>query len=255
MPGPLEGMPQVACKLLKDHSTIRELEINLFHMNHDESSTSNCGIHMLCQNLEPSRTRIHTLDLAGVNLNSSHKLLSALHLPVLASLTIPACNHTEVFLAALCKSAEKSLVPLKWLTIHHSQAWDRENAPAHPPAEPILTAIDSLLAVLPRSLQRIWICLRGFRTLPLVEGLASHGSTLRWLFIDVRTEKKVEDPNTYTFQEWQTLCKSLKTIRQLDMVFPDVEADCSQHEGGLFEDYIVSLSAPLFEPIFPVSVS
>lgn len=65
----------------------------------------------------------------------------------------------------------------------------------------------------------------------------------------------MEDPYVYTFQEWQTLCKGLKTIRQLDMVFPDVQADCSQHEGGLFEDYIVSLTAPLFEPIFPVSVN
>lgn len=112
MPGPLEGMPQVACKLLKDHDTIRELEINLFHMNRDESSTSNGGMHMLCQNLEPSRTRIHTLDLAGMDLDSSHKLLAAHHLPFLASLTIAACDHTEVFLAALAKSAEKSLVPL-----------------------------------------------------------------------------------------------------------------------------------------------
>lgn len=39
MPGPLERIPNVVGRILKDHDTIRELEINLVHMARSEDST------------------------------------------------------------------------------------------------------------------------------------------------------------------------------------------------------------------------
>ncbi|KAL8672318.1 MAG: hypothetical protein Q9168_003202 [Polycauliona sp. 1 TL-2023] len=239
MPGPLEVVPKVACKILEDHDTIRELDVNLFHVVLDESTPGSDGLHMLWKSLEPSRTRLHTLNLTDVSFGSGHKTLSALHFPSLASLTIATCSNAEEFLTALAKSALKSPTTLKRLTIHHSQAWVDSWDPEDTTTEPLVAAIDLLLANL-TALEHIWICLRGYRTLPLVKGIANQGLTLKWLFIDIRAEKGVEDrwACSYAIELWQILCQSLKTIRQLDMVSPRAMNDYLEGPTPEFESFI-----------------
>ncbi|KAL8852498.1 MAG: hypothetical protein Q9221_002622 [Calogaya cf. arnoldii] len=53
---------------------------------------------------------------------------------------------------------------------------------------PLLAAINTFLAKI-SGLRNLWICLRGFDQLPEVAQVAKHGSTLRWLFIDIMTHK------------------------------------------------------------------
>ncbi|KAL8878338.1 MAG: hypothetical protein Q9192_008472, partial [Flavoplaca navasiana] len=241
MPGPLEGIPQVVDRILKDHDTIRELEINLVHMARSEDSTKDNDVHALCQILEPPVTSLHTLDLTGVNLMSSHKLVSTLHLPVLTWLIVAACSHTEVFLAALARSAERQPLSLKCLMVHHAQAWDPDNPTAEPSdsaREPLSISIDTLLANVQSCLQQIWICLRGFDVMPLIRGVACHGSTLRRLFIDIRPEKRAVGSCTYNLDDWRVLCESLENIQQLDMVLPEPDACRCNPDGNLFDKYI-----------------
>lgn len=203
----------------------------------------NNDVHALCQILEPPVTSLHTLDLTGVNLMSSHKLVSTLHLPVLTRLTVAACGHTEVFLAALARSAERQPLSLKSLMVHHAQAWDEDNPTAEPSdsaRQPLLISIDILLANVQSCLRQVWICLRGFDTMPLIRGVACHGSTLRRLFIDIRPEKRAVGSCTYNLDDWRALCESLKNIQQLDVVLPEPDACRCNPDGNLFDNYIVS---------------
>ncbi|KAL8992177.1 MAG: hypothetical protein Q9169_007301 [Polycauliona sp. 2 TL-2023] len=246
MPGPSEGVPRVACKVLDDYdatNTIRELNINLSHMARGESA-----VQVLCKSLQPSQMRLHTLILFGVNLSSGHTLLSALQFPFLSSLTIAGCIHTEDFVTALGSLAVKSPMTLESLTIHQSQIWDRNDASEDSndtPPEPLVAALDLLLGN-STALQQIWICLRGFRTLPLVQGFANQGLTLRWLFLDVRAAKGVPDSLAYSYNidDWQRLCQSLKQVRQLDMIFPRIMIDDRQGDKGEMDSFIVSRVPP-----------
>ncbi|KAL8836388.1 MAG: hypothetical protein Q9176_006327 [Flavoplaca citrina] len=241
MPGPREGIPHVVGQILKDHDTIRQLEINLVHMARSEGPTKDNDVHALCQVLEPPITSLQTLELTGVNLMSSHKLVSTLHLPVLTWLTVAACSHTADFLAALARSAERQPFSLKYLTIHHAQTWDEDNPTAEPSdstREPLLISIDTLLANLQSCLQQMWICLRGFDTMPLVRGVARHGHTLRWLFFDIRPEKRAVGSCTYILDDWQILCESLTNMQQLDVVLPEPDACRCNPDGNIFDKYI-----------------
>ncbi|KAL8860824.1 MAG: hypothetical protein Q9178_002854 [Gyalolechia marmorata] len=244
MPGDNEAMPKIACELLRQQSTIRHLKLDLVYMrpgsNNDDVDeeidgrlTSKGGMRALFGNLKASSTHLWTLHLTGVNFSDCHRdLLSALDLSKLSSLTIVKCQHVEDFLAALAGTSDLNSMQLKCLVLYHSKKWQIAD-PVNPPAgedegepDPLLTAIDRLLLNMPATLTDLWICLRGFNKLPSVDGLVHHSSTLRWLFVDSRKQKGPDGISTYSFTDWQRMCNSLCSIRQLDMAYPEVFADC-----------------------------
>ncbi|KAI4245540.1 MAG: hypothetical protein L6R42_010158 [Xanthoria sp. 1 TBL-2021] len=253
MPQMDEAMPKMACELVKQHDTIRRLELDLVHMHPDtnggeikEPLTSSGGIHALIGKLEPSSVNLRHLHLRGINLSTCHKaLLSALDLSKLSSLLIVKCQYAEKFLAALAKSPSIHSMHLKEFTLHHSRPWEPIDAATSPEEEheidPLLAAVGLLLVKMPASLKELWICLRGFNKLPGVEGLIHHGSTLQSLFVDVREQKGPDGMWMYDLVEWQRLCESLKSIQQLDMVYPKIAAPCQTTAYPVFCDYVVSL--------------
>ncbi|KAL8927594.1 MAG: hypothetical protein Q9172_001304 [Xanthocarpia lactea] len=207
MPGVNEAMPAVACELLRQHSTIRYLKLDLVYMRAgsdnddvdkeiDGPLTSKGGMRALFGNLKASSTHLWTLHLTGVDFSDCHQdLLSALDLSKLSSLSIVKCQHVEDFLAALAGTSDLKSMQLKCLVLYHSKKWqiadpvntlsgEDEGEP-----DPLLAAIDLLLLKMPATLTEIWICLRGFNKLPHVDGLVHHSSTLRWLFVDSRKQK------------------------------------------------------------------
>ncbi|KAL8644133.1 MAG: hypothetical protein Q9226_007917 [Calogaya cf. arnoldii] len=254
MPQLNEAMPEIACKLFKQHDTIRRLELDLVHMYPDtnggeiqEPLTSSGGIKALLGKLEPSSAHLRTIHLTGVNLSTCHKELSlALDLANLSHLTIVKCQYAEKLLEAIAKSASIHSMQLEGLTLYHSRQWNPPDPAISPDEEPetdpLLAAVDRLLVKIPASLKHLWICLRGFNKLPSVEGLIHHGSKLQWLFIDVREQKGSHGMCTYDLIDWQMLCKGLGGIKQLDMGYPEVVAPCQTTAYPEFCDFIVSLS-------------
>ncbi|KAL8779988.1 MAG: hypothetical protein Q9213_006677 [Squamulea squamosa] len=250
MPSPNEVMPEVAGEILKQHSTIRDLEVELVHMHFDndggefeEQLTSSGGIHALFRNLKPSSVHLRSLDLKGVNLSNCHgELLSALDLPALTYLSIAKCQYPEHLMTALAGIAGMKSMRLKGLMLHHSREWRYTSSGSLPDdslqTDPLLAATNLLLANMPASLTRIWIFLRGFNELPHVGGLIHHSSTLQWLFIDIREQKGPNGVCIYSPADWQLLCKSLGNLQQLDMAYPEVVADCRVIVHSKFCDYV-----------------
>ncbi|KAL8767631.1 MAG: hypothetical protein Q9209_005890 [Squamulea sp. 1 TL-2023] len=253
MPGPTEVMPEVACEILKQHSTIRELEVDLVHMHpenngaeFEEQLTSSGGLHALFRNLKPSSAHLRSLDLKGVDLSQYHgELLSVLDSSTLNYLSISKCYSPERLLGALAGAAGLKSMRLKGLMLHHSKEWRYTNPGSlledSLQADPLLVATNELLANMPASLTRIWICLRGFNDLPHIDSIVHHSSTLQWLFIDIREQKGPNGVCIYSPADWQLLCKSLGNIQQLDMAYPEVVADCRVIVHSKFCNYVVSL--------------
>ena len=261
MPGDNEAMPEVACELIRQHSTIRHLKLDLVYMRPSSDNddvdeeidgrlTSKGGMRALFGNLKASSAHLWTLHLTGVDLSDCHRdLLSALDLSKLSSLTIVKCQHVEDFLAAVAGTSNLDSMQLKCLVLYQSKKWQIAD-PVNPPSgenegepDPLLAAIDLLLLSMPATLTDIRICLRGFNKLPHVDGLVHHASTLRWLFVDSRKQKGPDGISTYSFTDWQRMCNSLCSIRQLDMAYPKVSADCRVLGHLQFCQYVVS---PLF---------
>ncbi|KAL8911686.1 MAG: hypothetical protein Q9171_003176 [Xanthocarpia ochracea] len=207
MPGDNEAMPDVACELLRQNSTIRHLKLDLMYMRPgsdnddvdeeiDGRLTSKGGMRALFGNLKTSSVHLWTLHLTGVDFSDCHRdLLSALDLSKLSSLSIVKCQHVEDFLAALAGTPDLNSLQLKCLVLYHSKKWQIAD-PVNPLSgegegepDPLSAAIDLLLLKMPATLTEIWICLRGFNKLPHVDGLVHHSSTLRWLFVDSRKQK------------------------------------------------------------------
>ncbi|KAL8850286.1 MAG: hypothetical protein Q9221_004796 [Calogaya cf. arnoldii] len=144
MPQLNEAMPEIACKLFKQHDSIRRLQIDLVHMYPDtnggeikESLTSSGAIHALFGNLGPSSAHLRALHLAWVNLSSCHKdLLSALDLPKLSRLTIVKCQYAEKFLAAIANSASIHSIQLEEFILYESRQWHPPDPATSPDEEP-----------------------------------------------------------------------------------------------------------------------
>ncbi|KAL8688349.1 MAG: hypothetical protein Q9224_004905 [Gallowayella concinna] len=255
MPGSNEPLPQVARQFLQEPHHIPELDLNLVHMAQDEGKdgringryTSSGAVLALVSGLKPSTVRLQTLDLTGVNLRCSHRILmSILDIPSLQNLCVIKCKHAEDFLKAIGGAAQRSSMNLRKFELYHAQAYqsqDPSTATTTTKLDPLLAAVNMFLANVP-PLRTIWICLRGFDRLPDVASIANHGSTLRWLFIDVR---KAKGPLavTYPLSEWETLCSSLKSIHQLDMTYPVARTDCQIED---YEDFCRHVSATASVP-------
>lgn len=254
MPGRVEKMPQMACDFFKKHDTIRVLRLDLMHMASESDSeveehlTSSAGVRSLFGSLEPSSVRLHTLDLTGVNFQSCHgELLSALELSALSSLFIAKCQYPEEFLTALTEKAKRSPITLKVLIIYHSKRFDpvpedaADDGNIEP--DPFSLAIGLLLASLKGGLREVCIYLRGFDTGPSIYSLINHATSLRWLCVDVREQKGPSRLIRYGLQEWQWVCTSLVNLQQLDMIFPDVTADCHISLYEEFCAYVVRFSS------------
>ncbi|KAL8679358.1 MAG: hypothetical protein Q9186_004363 [Xanthomendoza sp. 1 TL-2023] len=205
MPGSNEPLPQVARQFLQEPHHIRELDLNLVHMAQDEGKDGRINGR-------------YTSSGAVLALFSGLK---------------PS--------TAIGGAAQRSSMNLRKFELYHAQAYqiqDPSTATTTTKLDPLLAAVNMFLANVP-PLRTIWICLRGFDRLPDVASIANHGSTLRWLFIDVR---KAKGPLavTYPLSEWETLCSSLKSIHQLDMTYPVARTDCQIED---YEDFCRHVSA------------
>ncbi|KAL8991751.1 MAG: hypothetical protein Q9169_007685 [Polycauliona sp. 2 TL-2023] len=246
MPQMDEAMPKIGCELFNKHDTIRRLELDLVHMHVDtdgdkikEALTSGGAMNAFFGGLTSSSAQLTTLDLRGVNLSVCHeKLLSALDLPKLSSLTVIKCQYPEHFLAALAESPSVGSIQLEEFVLYHSRNYESPDDDEAVESDPLLAAAELLLTKLSPSLQELWICLRGFDRLPDVKSLVHHGSTIRWLFMDVRERKGPNGIRNYNLMDWRMLCKSLKDIQQLDMIYPKVVTPYMTAAYPEFCDYV-----------------
>ncbi|KAI4230265.1 MAG: hypothetical protein L6R36_000230 [Xanthoria steineri] len=246
MPDEDEQVPAVACKLLQQHQEIRHLELDLFCMSADEGKEkapfrSMDAMQALFAGFKLAPLSLVTLHLDRVNLeNSQQDLGPALRLEALKELRIIQCKHADMFLTVLSQSTSLQEHPmhLERLVIYHDQSGDvvRDSAMTRDP-DRIITALDVFLMSNTGTLHELWICLRGFQILPNATGVAKHGSTLKWLFLDVR-RTKVARAITYSLADWEILCQSLKVLQQLDSAYPSVVADGKFYEHRDFVEHI-----------------
>lgn len=253
MPDYCEEVPTAACELLQQHREIRHLELDLFFMLDDEDDEdeeeapyrSMDAMHALFAGFRLAPSGLVTLHLDHANLkNSQQDLAPALKLGALKELKIVQCKHADIFLTGLSEttSFQESPMQLERLIIYHAKSQDVNMDPATTgDPDPIIKALNTFLTSKRGALHEIWICLRGFQNLPNATSVAEHGSTLKWLFLDVRREKGVQ-AITYPLAEWTVLCRSLKVLQQLDSAFPSVVADGEIYKHWDFLSYIVSFS-------------
>ncbi|KAL9052753.1 MAG: hypothetical protein Q9206_004194 [Seirophora lacunosa] len=245
MPCPEEGIPWVACRLFKQHIEIEDLILDLWHMpQHNEDDANLHWLHSSATLLRELFTgvghyscrHLRKIELSSVNLHNSHQhLVPALRLNSLVKLKLVKCRYPEGFLRALTRTGDRKLLSLKGFAIYHSRAWE-------PPANTsesssLVTAISDFLLHSSNSLRKLWICLRGYDELPATASIARHGSTLQWLFLDVRKKKGPWAPR-YGYEEWHQLCRSLTAVRQIDTTYPAVVADCHNDKYSQFSLYM-----------------
>lgn len=262
MPDVDEEVPEVACELLQQHRQIRHLEIDLFCMLdiEDEEKApyrSMDAMQTLFTGFKLAPLSLVTLHLDRVNLkNSLQDLGPALRLEAMKELKIIQCKHADIFLTALLRettSLQESPMQLERLIIYYDQSEDvaRDPAMIRDP-DPIITALNVFLMSNRGALHEIWICLRGFQNLPTATSIAKHGSTLKWLFLDVRRTNGTR-AIPYPWTDWGILCQSLKVLQQLDSAFPSVVADGNFRMHSDFVKHIVSLSILIGFPEVPTS--
>ncbi|CAO1598995.1 hypothetical protein XANCAGTX0491_002741 [Xanthoria calcicola] len=226
MPDLDEEVPAVACELLQQHREIRHLEIDLFCMLdiEDEEKApyrSMDAMQALFTGFKLAPLSLVTLHLDRVNLkNSQQDLGPALRLEALKELRIIQCKHADMFLTVLSQttSLQEHPTQLERLIIYHDQSGDviRDPAMIRDP-DPIITALNVFLMSNTATMHELWICLRGFQNLPNATSVAEHGSTLKWLFLDVRRTK---------------------ALQQLDAAYPSVVADGDFYEHREFVEYM-----------------
>ncbi|KAL8732705.1 MAG: hypothetical protein Q9181_003861 [Wetmoreana brouardii] len=249
MPGRDESLPQAARRFFQEHREIEDLRLDFSHMRDDIQNaeanvlcTSSGAMQAFFADLEPSTVCLRILTLVGVDLRGNHRdFLSAVDLRTLSELFIFSCQHPEDFLAALNGRQGQSPITLKELTVHHSRHWQ----PLDPgtgtgnntESNRLLIELDTLMRSTSDTLEMLAICLRGYDKLPSVTTIAQHGKKLEELFIDVRKQKGPW-AITYSLEEWQTLCSSLKNIRQLNAPYPPVVADADIDGYPEFRDYV-----------------
>ena len=162
------------------------------------------------------------LELRAVNLHeSTPAIISALSLATLKDLCLYRCEGADLFLTNLSQS--KNPPRLHALRINHLQ-------PASP--DTIVTAIEDYLICTPSSLLTLTILLRGYTVQPKASSIVHHGSTLKHLFLDVRTytDRVSGDRDCavlYPHSELRTFFSNLSHLTQLAMAFPKVVADGS----------------------------
>lgn len=245
MPGIHESMSQAALDFFRSHPEIQNLALHFWHMepnyDHDQeqnaAQTSKGALKAFLTGIEPSTFCLRTLTLADVDLRGCQReWISALNFDALSELTLSNCIHPQDFLKAVTKTTTNSPLHLKSFILYQSQAWD--DGPTLLPS-PLVSKVNKFLNGVSKSICDLWICLRGFPDLPDAATIAKHGETLLWLFIDVR-ERRSSEGIAYPIREWETLCRSLVKVQQVDVVYPHVEAACQNHEYGMFRDHVVS---------------
>lgn len=255
MPGPGEALSQAACDLFKQHHEISELTLDLYHLRGDDepgwgdSSATNGGLlGKLFRGLDPSDNCIRILDLNSVDLRGSHDTIgSAINPKHLKVLTIAKCLHTEEFLmAANEKLGKRGPLHLSRFLLYHAREWDLANHAADADDDIASTSLvkelSTFLTSTTKSLRGLWVCLRGYDALPTLSSIISNGSTLEWLFLDIRILKGAPAV-IYSLPQWQELCSSLKVVRQVDTAYPSVVADCRLGDYQEFCEFVVSALA------------
>ncbi|KAL8933914.1 MAG: hypothetical protein Q9211_005511 [Gyalolechia sp. 1 TL-2023] len=243
MPGMDEGTPQAACEFFRAHPEIQHLVLRFGNMGpvHNAERKQNAAqirdgdLKSFFTGLNPSTFCLRTLNLSHVDLRGCHcGWISAISLDVLSDLTLLNCFHPQDFLKAVRNATKKSPLHLEGFTLYQSQLWN-----PHPDTtpNPLMGEVNQFLRAITKSLRDPSICLRGFDEVPDAACIAQHGKTLKYLFIDVRKQKG-PDITTYCIAEWLMLCRSLAKVRQVDVVYPSVEADCRIRDHKEFHGYV-----------------
>ncbi len=183
---------------------------------------------------------MNSVDLRG----SQDAIGSAINPKCLKELTIAKCLHAEDFLrAANEKLGKRSPLRLTLFVLYEAREWETTNHAAEVDDDMASTSLvkelSTFLTSTAKSLRELWVCLRGHDALPNVGSIMSHGSTLEWLFLDIRILKGAPAV-TYSLPQWQELCASLKVVRQIDTAYPSVVADCHLEDYEEFRDFLVS---------------
>ncbi|KAL8992178.1 MAG: hypothetical protein Q9169_007302 [Polycauliona sp. 2 TL-2023] len=248
MSGDDEVLPKTACGLLRQHKEIRHLELDLFDMpddddEDDEDNLSIEAIQTLFADFLSAPLELVTLHLDMVNLRQSERdVVSGFNLQVLKELRVVQCNHSDEFLSALCSATRTSPMHLERLIIYKAQHWHADTNPRlREDEQSFAKALNSLLKSRLGPLQELWVCLRGSNHMPDVAGVACHGSSLKWLFLDVRKQKGSEAV-TYCLEQWHYLCQSLRVLQQLDAAYPSVIADGDMRKHLAFYSHVVRKS-------------
>lgn len=222
-----------------------------------ESFMSSYALRTLFQRFALRTVSLHNLDLGGVDLKGEHSnLATALSLPVLSKLCFRKYWHPEDFLIALVKAAGDSPLKLQHLSIYHweplsnlfkdlysndddSSSEDETKSRTKDP-NLLVEVLGSLLdKTCNERLRELCVYLRGFSKNIEVEKITRHGTTLKWLFLDIATFS----PTIYSLPDWQRLCSSLEVIEQFDAAYHEVVADCNIAGNADFLGYIVSSSS------------
>lgn len=235
----LQSYPKVD-KLIVDHWK--------FGYEVEGDGTDDCG-GLFIRNLSDNTQAfaITTLNLYFVDLRRTlEDIVESIQIDKLRNLDLHGCNGTEIFLDALTAidalttqddkdSFHMESLQLKTLSICHKE----ETGSYH-----IVGAIDDFLACFSNTLTSLTIVLRGCTKLPKVKGIVAHGSTLKRLFLDVRSKEGPygtrEYARTYSLRAWKKLCKRLSRAEQLGAAFPVVVADGRGDTSGSFMEYVVS---------------
>lgn len=250
MPGPREAFPQAACDLVEQHPEIKQLTLDMSH-NAEASQEDNLPLDSgilpkLFANMKPSMTCLRVLDLTNVNLHGHQDaFFTALNFQNLRELMIVSCQGVEDFLLALNNTAvERPSLCLTRFGIYQSRERlgpdDLIGSVEDMERPDLAKELDIFLATTISPLRELWVCLTGFDRLPDVACITPHGTTLEWLFLDVRTLKGVPAA-TYPLAQWQQLCSNLEVVQQLDTAYPPVVADCDMGSHRSFSDHMVRI--------------
>ena len=186
------------------------------------------------------RFALQDLELRGVNLRCSPtSIIPALRFDKLKTLTISACNRPDYFLFALIRDAYQSPPRLESLKICHTRF---EN-------DFIVETIEDFLLSSQNCLKNLWITIRASDKLPKVAAISAHASTLRTLFLDVRSIACIISHSInngyavyHNFEDWELLCGNLHDLEQLAAAFPGVTVNpfYNVYIPPQFSQYLVS---------------
>lgn len=225
--------------ILQDCPKIETLTLDHWRLAHHVTGNDSdeCGGLFISPSPEIQLSlALKTLNLYFMDLRCTFKAIAgAIQIEMLRNLDLHGCNASEIFLDALTSNSDRNLLQLKTFNICHKEVSESRR---------IVGAIDDLLASSSNTLTSLSILLRGYNKLPKVTGITAHRSTLKKLFLDVRSKEgpygKRDYAKPYNFLAWKKLCQSLRKVEQLGAAFPPVVADGRSDMAGPFMAYIVS---------------
>ncbi|KAL8678314.1 MAG: hypothetical protein Q9186_005334 [Xanthomendoza sp. 1 TL-2023] len=198
---------------------------------------------------------LKTLKLHGVNLwHGPSYIFHAIDLKVLKMLQIIDCWSTDVFLLKMSQLPETRRPRLHHLDVYHEEHDDEPNwVSDNDHTDRTVNSIKEVLLSMEDTLDTLWIILRGIKgrkrpLVPIAQGVANHGATLRRLTIDVRnyipapqSRDSMQTVDWFPREEWEQVCASMTMLEQLYVAFPLIVADGLFSARPEFQDYLVRI--------------